>query len=134
MTTVDDTTFAAAGTGEGAQELRPRSELTAKEVLREVGAVLRMSEADAALLKRAYAAHRDDMARLNDRIRESRRKVRAALQSEAFDSAALKAAMDEVRAARSELEVQIQDVMREGATAMSPEGRQRLARGPRRAS
>ena len=47
-------------------------------------------------------------------------KVRAALQSEAFDSAALKAAMDEVRAARSELEVQIQDVMREGATAMSP--------------
>ena len=50
MTAVDDTTFAAAGTSEGAQELRPRSELTAKEVLREVGAVLRMSEADAALL------------------------------------------------------------------------------------
>ncbi len=35
-------------TGEGAQELRPRSELSAKELLREVGAVLRMSEADAA--------------------------------------------------------------------------------------
>ena len=50
MTAVDDTTFVAAGTSEGAQELRPRSELTAKEVLREVGAVLRMSEADAALL------------------------------------------------------------------------------------
>ena len=50
MTAVDDTMFAAAGTSEGAQELRPRSELTAKEVLREVGAVLRMSEADAALL------------------------------------------------------------------------------------
>ena len=50
MTALDDTTFVAAGTSEGAQELRPRSELTAKEVLREVGAVLRMSEADAALL------------------------------------------------------------------------------------
>ena len=43
-------TIAAAGTFEGNQELRSRSELTAKEVLREVGAVLRMSEADAALL------------------------------------------------------------------------------------
>ena len=40
----------AAGTDEGGQELRPRSELTAKELLREVGAVLRMSEKDAAAL------------------------------------------------------------------------------------
>ncbi|CAB4885526.1 unannotated protein [freshwater metagenome] len=37
-------------TGEGGQELRPRSELTAKELMREVGAVLRISEADAAKL------------------------------------------------------------------------------------
>ena len=35
---------------EGAQELRPRSELTAREVMREVGAVLRLSEAEAAKL------------------------------------------------------------------------------------
>ena len=35
---------------EGAQELRPRSELTARELLREVGSVLRLSEADAAKL------------------------------------------------------------------------------------
>ena len=33
-----------AATGEGPQEMRSRSELTAKEVLREVGSVLRMSE------------------------------------------------------------------------------------------
>jgi NADH-quinone oxidoreductase subunit D len=39
-----------AGTDEGGQELRPRSELTAKELMREVGSVLRMSEADAARL------------------------------------------------------------------------------------
>ena len=32
------------------QELKPRSELTAAELLREVGAVLRMSEAEAAQL------------------------------------------------------------------------------------
>lgn len=49
MTVVDDR-FAAANTDEGPQELRPRSQLTAKEVLREVGAVLRMSEAQAAAL------------------------------------------------------------------------------------
>ncbi len=35
-------------THEGGQELKPRSALTAKELMREVGAVLRMSEADAA--------------------------------------------------------------------------------------
>jgi NADH-quinone oxidoreductase subunit D len=37
-------------TSEGGQELRPRSSLTAKELMREVGAVLRISEADAAQL------------------------------------------------------------------------------------
>ena len=35
---------------EGAQELRPRSELTARELMREMGAVLRLSEAEAAKL------------------------------------------------------------------------------------
>ena len=37
-------------TDEGDQQLKPRSELTAAELMREVGAVLRMSEAEAALL------------------------------------------------------------------------------------
>jgi len=35
---------------EGAQEMRPRSELSARELFREVGAVLRMSEAEASAL------------------------------------------------------------------------------------
>ena len=37
-----------AQTAEASQELKPRSEVTAQELLREVGAVLRMSEAEAA--------------------------------------------------------------------------------------
>ena len=37
-------------TSEEGQELKPRSEVPAKELLREVGAVLRMSEAEAARL------------------------------------------------------------------------------------
>ncbi|MEI8397847.1 MAG: NADH dehydrogenase (quinone) subunit D [Actinomycetes bacterium] len=43
-------TVVSAGTAEGGQELLSRSELTAKELLREVGSVLRLSEAEAALL------------------------------------------------------------------------------------
>ena len=43
-------TATPAATGEGPQEMRSRSELTAKEVLREVGSVLRMSEKAAAEL------------------------------------------------------------------------------------
>ena len=39
-----------AGTSEGGQEMSPRSELTARELLREVGSVLRMSESEAAAL------------------------------------------------------------------------------------
>ena len=37
-------------TNEGAQEMRARSEISAKEILREVGSVLRISEAEAAKL------------------------------------------------------------------------------------
>jgi NADH-quinone oxidoreductase subunit D len=40
----------AQQTSEGGQELKPRHELTAKELMRNVGSVLRMSEAEAALI------------------------------------------------------------------------------------
>ena len=43
-------TATPGATAEGNQEMRLRSDLTAKEVMREVGAVLRMSEKDAAAL------------------------------------------------------------------------------------
>ena len=43
-------TVISAGTNEGGQELRSRSELTAKELFREIGSVLRLSEAEAAKL------------------------------------------------------------------------------------
>ena len=43
-------TVISAGTNEGGQELQNRSELTAKELFREVGSVLRLSEAEAAKL------------------------------------------------------------------------------------
>ena len=47
-------------TSEGAQEMLSRSQLTAKELLREVGAVLRMSEADAAKLGQVPADPDED--------------------------------------------------------------------------
>ena len=43
-------TIVSAGTNEGGQELLSRSDLTAKELLREVGSVLRLSETEAAAL------------------------------------------------------------------------------------
>jgi len=43
-------TVISAGTNEGGQELQSRSELTAKELFREVGSVLRLSEAEVAKL------------------------------------------------------------------------------------
>lgn len=46
----EQTAFIAASTSEGGQELRSRNELSAKELFREVGSVLRMSEAEAAAL------------------------------------------------------------------------------------
>jgi len=46
MTSVENT----FRTNEGAQEMRARSEISAKEILREVGSVLRMSEAEVAKL------------------------------------------------------------------------------------
>ena len=45
---------------EPAQGLKPRSELTARELLREVGAVLRLSEAEAAKLGEVPADASDD--------------------------------------------------------------------------
>ena len=49
-----------AQTDEGTQEMRPRSALTATELLREVGAVLRMSEAEAAALGDVQVDASDD--------------------------------------------------------------------------
>lgn len=91
----------------------------------------RLNDSDAAILKRAYSEHRDEMNRLIGNVRDARQKVRRALQTEPFDPVALKGAMNEVRAARSAVEEAIQDVMRSGAAAMSAEGRHMLARGPR---
>ena len=53
-------TVIAAGTDEGGQELLPRSEQSAKELLREVGSVLRMSEAEAAKLAETEAGNPED--------------------------------------------------------------------------
>jgi len=50
VTATHEPVVVSAATSEGGQELRPRAELSAKELFREVGAVLRMSESEAAAL------------------------------------------------------------------------------------
>lgn len=91
----------------------------------------RLDDADAAVLRRAYEARRDDVARASGVVRAARSKVGRALRAEPFDADALGGAMNEVSAARASFEAVIQDVMRESAVAMSPEGRRALARGSR---
>ena len=59
-----DTTV-AAGTSEGAQEMKPRSESTARELFREIGAVLRMSEAEVAQLSASTDASEDQTMIIN---------------------------------------------------------------------
>ena len=60
MTATQNPKVVAAGTSEGGQELRSRSELSAKELFREVGSVLRMSETDAAALAEMQAEAPED--------------------------------------------------------------------------
>lgn len=60
MTATQNPKVVAAGTSEGSQELRSRSELSAKELFREVGSVLRMSETDAAALAEMQAEAPED--------------------------------------------------------------------------
>lgn len=91
----------------------------------------RLNDDDAAVLRRAYEARRDDIGRLSGSMRAARAKVRDALRAEPFDPGVLGTAMNEASATRASLEGVIQDVMREGAVAMSPDGRRTLARGPR---
>ena len=50
----------SAGTNEGGQELQSRSELTSKELFREVGSVLRLSEAEAAKLAEVQTEVHED--------------------------------------------------------------------------
>jgi NADH-quinone oxidoreductase subunit D len=59
VTTVEPR-IVSAGTSEGAQELQPRSVVGHKELMRESGAVLRMSEADAAAMADVAADPSED--------------------------------------------------------------------------
>ena len=60
MTATHEPVMVSAATGEGGQELRSRTELSAKELFREVGAVLRMSESEAAALAEIAADAPED--------------------------------------------------------------------------
>jgi uncharacterized membrane protein len=63
-------------------------------------------------------------------VETARRTVRRTLRSEPFDPDALAHAMDDIRKARTAFEQTLQDVMREAAAEISPDGRRILSRGP----
>jgi uncharacterized membrane protein len=90
----------------------------------------RLQPGDAAILRGAYDKRRDRVAKLSVDLREAREKMRRSLRADPFDPAALEEAMGGVRHTRTEFEETLQDIVREGAAAMSSDGRRMLARGP----
>lgn len=90
----------------------------------------RLQPADAAILRGVYDKQSDKLVALSQQLRAARAKMRRNLRAEPFDAAALEASMDEVRHTRMELMKALEGIVSEGAAAMSPNGRQALARGP----
>ncbi|TMJ01899.1 MAG: periplasmic heavy metal sensor [Alphaproteobacteria bacterium] len=86
--------------------------------------------ADAEKLRAAFRAREAAAESAREALNRAFDRVNAALRREPFDPAQLRAALGEVRAARPGYEQVMQEIYLTAATAMSAEGRARLADGP----
>lgn len=92
-----------------------------------------LSAADATLLRAAYARHRAEVAAGFEIISSFPERVRAALAADPFDPAALSAEFDANAQGHVALTNALREATLDAVMAMSPEGRQALARlKPRR--
>jgi len=92
-----------------------------------------LSAADATLLRAAYARHRTEVAAGFEIISSFPERVRAALAADPFDPAALSAEFDANAQGHVALTNALREATLDAVMAMSPEGRQALARlKPRR--
>ena len=92
----------------------------------------RLQAPDAAILRGVYDRQRDTLTTVSTHLHEARERMRASLRANPFDAAALQKSMDDVRNARMEFMKALEGIIMESAQAMSPNGRQALARGPQR--
>jgi uncharacterized membrane protein len=86
--------------------------------------------ADAEKLRAAFRARETAAEGARDALNKAYEGAQAALRAEPFDPAALRAALAEARAARPAYDQVMQDILLTGASAMSVEGRKRLADWP----
>jgi uncharacterized membrane protein len=86
--------------------------------------------ADAEKLRAAFRARETAAEGARDALNKAYEGAHAALRAEPFDPAALRAALAEARAARPAYDQVMQDILLTGASAMSVEGRKRLADWP----
>lgn len=89
-----------------------------------------LEPADAAILRQAFDRTGERLDRLHRLKRDGFDKVPRALEAQPFDPLALRAAFAEGEAAHAEMGQVIAETVVEAATAMSPDGRRRLARMP----
>jgi len=89
-----------------------------------------LPSADAAKLRAAFRVRESSAEGARDALNKAYEGAQAALRTEPFDPAALRAALAEARAARPAYDQVMQDILLTGASAMSVEGRKRLADWP----
>jgi uncharacterized membrane protein len=86
--------------------------------------------ADAEKLRAAFRARESAAESARDTLNKAYERAQSVLRTEPFDPASLRAALAEARAARPAYDQIMQDILLTGATAMSPEGRNKLADWP----
>jgi uncharacterized membrane protein len=86
--------------------------------------------ADAEKLRAAFRARETTAESARDALNKAYERAQAALRAEPFDPAGLRNALGDARAARPGYDRIMQDILLTGATAMSSEGRKRLADWP----
>src|SRR3954465_3990768 len=86
--------------------------------------------ADAEKLRAAFRAREAAAEGARDALNKAYERAQGALRGEPFDPASLRAALAEARAARPAYDQNMQEILLAGASAMSPEGRNKLAGWP----
>ena len=86
--------------------------------------------ADAEKLRAAFRAREAAAESARDALNRALEHLQAALRTQPFDPAQLRAALTEIRTARPVYEQVMADIYLAGASAMSPEGRAKLADWP----
>jgi uncharacterized membrane protein len=87
--------------------------------------------ADAEKLRAAFRARESAAEGARDALNKAYERAQGVLKAEPFDTTALRAALAGARGARPAYDQVMQEILIAGASAMSPEGRGRLADWPR---